>query len=132
MGLAYSLKFLWAPVVDRLDAPVFGRLGRRRSWMLLTKCSSPSACSAMLEPARSTGSRAIGALALLVAFSSSTQDIVVDAWRIEAAERLRRTGPAVGRVSARLPRRILVTDALILISASHFGWPFSYTRDGAC
>src|SRR5256885_16864324 len=37
VGLAYSLKFLWAPVVDRLDAPVFGRLGRRRSWMLLTQ-----------------------------------------------------------------------------------------------
>src|SRR5215813_14446416 len=37
VGLAYSLKFLWAPVVDRLDAPVIGRLGRRRSWMLLTQ-----------------------------------------------------------------------------------------------
>src|SRR6266700_6959003 len=36
VGLAYSLKFLWAPIVDRLDAPVFGGLGRRRSWMLLT------------------------------------------------------------------------------------------------
>src|ERR671931_9237 len=37
VGLAYSLKFLWAPVIDRLDAPLFGRLGRRRSWMLLTQ-----------------------------------------------------------------------------------------------
>src|SRR5512135_1994362 len=37
VGLAYSVKFLWAPVVDRLDAPLFGRLGRRRSWMLLTQ-----------------------------------------------------------------------------------------------
>src|SRR5437762_7168366 len=37
VGLAYSLKFLWAPFVDRLDAPGFGRLGRRRGWMLLTQ-----------------------------------------------------------------------------------------------
>src|SRR5262247_3201511 len=37
VGLTYSLKFLWAPFVDRLDAPVIGRLGRRRSWMLLTQ-----------------------------------------------------------------------------------------------
>src|SRR5499427_6514045 len=37
VGLAYSLKFLWAPLVDRLDAPLFGRLGRRRGWMLTTQ-----------------------------------------------------------------------------------------------
>src|SRR5215216_2121060 len=37
VGLAYSLKFLWAPIIDRVDAPLFGRLGRRRSWMLLTQ-----------------------------------------------------------------------------------------------
>ena len=37
VGLAYSLKFLWAPVVDRLDAPLFRRFGRRRSWMLVTQ-----------------------------------------------------------------------------------------------
>ena len=37
VGLAYSLKFLWAPIVDRVDAPVFGRFGRRRSWMLLAQ-----------------------------------------------------------------------------------------------
>src|SRR5881394_4640449 len=37
VGLAYSLKFLWAPIIDRLDAPVFGRLGRRRGWMLLAQ-----------------------------------------------------------------------------------------------
>src|SRR3954465_11634303 len=37
VGLAYSLKFLWAPFIDRLDAPIFGRLGRRRGWMLLSQ-----------------------------------------------------------------------------------------------
>src|SRR5947208_4095222 len=37
VGLAYSIKFLWAPIIDRVDAPVFGRLGRRRGWMVLTQ-----------------------------------------------------------------------------------------------
>src|SRR4026207_1257415 len=37
VGLAYSLKFLWAPIVDRVNAPLFGRFGRRRSWMLLAQ-----------------------------------------------------------------------------------------------
>src|ERR1700720_4687648 len=37
VGLAYSLKFLWAPVIDRVDAPVFGRLGRRRGWMIVSQ-----------------------------------------------------------------------------------------------
>ena len=37
VGLAYSLKFLWAPIVDRVNAPIFGRFGRRRSWMLLAQ-----------------------------------------------------------------------------------------------
>src|SRR3982074_2572504 len=37
VGLAYSLKFLWAPLIDRLDAPVFGRFGRRRGWLIVTQ-----------------------------------------------------------------------------------------------
>ena len=69
----------------------------------------------------------LGALALIVAFASSTQDIVVDAWRIEAAG----NGDELGLLSAayQLGYRgaLLVTDALILISASRFGWPLSYT-----
>jgi PAT family beta-lactamase induction signal transducer AmpG len=69
----------------------------------------------------------LGVLALIVAFASSTQDIVVDAWRIEAAG----NGDELGLLSAayQLGYRgaLLVTDALILISASRFGWPLSYT-----
>ena len=42
VGLAYSLKFLWAPLIDRLDAPGFGRLGRRRGWMIVSQLLSPS------------------------------------------------------------------------------------------
>src|SRR5215510_15961886 len=72
VGLAYSLKFLWAPVVDRLDAPVIGRLGRRRSWMLLTQSLIAIGLIGMASVGTSHGLAAIGALAVLVAFSSST------------------------------------------------------------
>src|SRR3954468_14197817 len=85
VGLAYSLKFLWAPIVDRVDAPLFGRLGRRRGWMLLSQLLVALGLLAISLTGLHAGLAAVGGLALVVAFSSSTQDIVVDAWRIEAA-----------------------------------------------
>src|SRR5262245_20102219 len=127
VGLAYSLKFLWAPVVDRLDAPLFGRFGRRRSWMLLTQALVAAGLLGLSVFGTKHGLTSVGVLAVLVAFSSSTQDIVVDAWRIEAA----RDSDELGLLSAayQLGYRgaLLVTDALILISANHLGWPISYT-----
>src|SRR5215217_1394000 len=78
VGLAYSLKFLWAPVVDRVDAPLFGRFGRRRSWMLLTQLFVAVGLLGLSISGTEHGLTAVGALAVLVAFSSSTQDIVVD------------------------------------------------------
>src|SRR5262249_12651665 len=127
VGLASSLKFLWAPVVDRLDAPLFGRFGRRRSWMLLTQALVAAGLLGLSVFGTKHGLTSVGVLAVLVAFSSSTQDIVVDAWRIEAA----RDSDELGLLSAayQLGYRgaLLVTDALILISANHLGWPISYT-----
>src|SRR3954449_8247801 len=83
VGLAYSLKFLWAPIVDRVDAPGFGRLGRRRGWMLLSQLLVASGLVGISVVGLNAGLAPLGVLALIVAFSSSTQDIVVDAWRIE-------------------------------------------------
>jgi PAT family beta-lactamase induction signal transducer AmpG len=126
VGLAYSLKFLWAPVVDRLDAPIFGRLGRRRSWMLLTQSLIAIGLLAMALTGINHGLATIGALALLVAFSSSTQDIVIDAWRIEAASDSDELGLLSAAYQLGYRAAIIVTDALILISANHFGWSLSY------
>lgn len=84
--LAYSLKFLWAPLVDRAKVPVVTKwLGHRRSWMLL--CQGLIVLGlwsiAGADPVSSLGLMAL--FAVLVGFVSATQDIVIDAWRIEAA-----------------------------------------------
>src|SRR3954464_7469650 len=126
VGLAYSLKFLWAPVVDRLDAPIFARLGRRRSWMLLTQTIIAIGLFGMAATGTTHGLVTIGALAVLVAFSSSTQDIVVDAWRIEAAADSDELGLLSAAYQLGYRAAIIVTDALILISAGHCGWRISY------
>ena len=127
VGLAYSLKFLWAPVVDRLDAPLFARFGRRRSWMLLTQVLVAVGLLGLSMSGPTHGLTAVGALALLVAFASSTQDIVVDAWRIEAASDSDELGLLSAAYQLGYRAALLVTDALILISANHLGWPVSYT-----
>src|SRR6266550_107266 len=126
VGLAYSLKFLWAPIIDRVNAPIAGRLGRRRGWMLASQLLIAGGLLAMSIVGLSAGLVTLGILALVVAFSSSTQDIVVDAWRIEAAS----DGDELGLLSSayQLGYRfaILITEAIILIIANHFGWPIGY------
>jgi len=126
VGLAYSLKFLWAPIIDRVDAPLLGRLGRRRGWMVLTQILIAAGLVAMGSIGLSAGLTAIGALALLIAFSSSTQDIVVDAWRIEAAADSDELGLLSAAYQFGYRIAILVSEAVILIIANHFGWRLSY------
>src|SRR5438874_283684 len=77
VGLAYSLKFLWAPLVDRLDAPGLGWLGRRRGWMVVSQLLVAVGLAAISMTGLKAGLATLGLLALIVAFSSSTQDIVV-------------------------------------------------------
>jgi PAT family beta-lactamase induction signal transducer AmpG len=126
VGLAYSLKFLWAPIVDRVDAPVFGRLGRRRGWMVIAQLLVAAGLVGMATTRLSAGLGPLGALALLVAFASATQDIVVDAWRIEAAADSDELGLLSAAYQLGYRAALLVTDAFILISANHLGWPISY------
>jgi PAT family beta-lactamase induction signal transducer AmpG len=127
VGLAYSIKYLWAPLMDRLNAPILGIwFGRRRSWMIFSQILVALGLLAMAVTGPTAGLTLVGAFALVVAFSSATQDIAVDAWRIEAAE----SGEELGLLSSayQLGYRaaLLATDALILASAQHFGWNISY------
>jgi MFS transporter, PAT family, beta-lactamase induction signal transducer AmpG len=126
VGLAYSVKVLWAPFVDRLDAPVFGRFGRRRGWMIVSQLLVAVGLLGLSAIGLKAGLAPLGALALVVAFSSSTQDIVVDAWRIEAADDSDELGLLSAAYQLGYRFALIVTDALILISANHLGWPISY------
>ncbi len=86
-ALGYSFKFVWAPLVDKLPLPVLSALlGRRRSWMLLAQLAVALAIvmMAMTNPVDNIPAMAIAAV--LLGFSSATQDIVIDAYRIEIAE----------------------------------------------
>jgi PAT family beta-lactamase induction signal transducer AmpG len=126
VGLAYSLKVFWAPLIDRLDAPLFGGLGRRRGWMAIAQILVGLGLAAMAVVGTKAGLTLIGAFALVVAFASATQDIVVDAWRIEAADDADELGLLSAAYQLGYRGALLVTDALILIAANHLGWPPSY------
>jgi PAT family beta-lactamase induction signal transducer AmpG len=87
VGITYSIKVFWAPVVDRLPIPFLTRaLGRRRSWMLVAQCGIAVGLLGIAVADASLGVGAVVFAALLVAFSSATQDVAIDAYRIEAAE----------------------------------------------
>src|SRR5205807_8383137 len=122
VGLAYSLKFLWAPFIDRLDAPGFGRLGRRRGWMIVSQLLVALGLAAIAAVGLKAGLALLGVVALLVAFSSSTQDIVVDAWRIEAASDADELGLLSAAYQFGYRFSALITEAVILVAANYWGW----------
>ena len=88
-ALGYSFKFLWAPLIDLMPLPwLTARMGRRRSWLLLTQAAVIVAILAMaaVNPAGEHGQLTLMALAaVLLGFSSASQDVVIDAYRIECA-----------------------------------------------
>jgi len=133
VGIVYSVKFFWAPVVDRLPLPLLHRLlGRRRSWMLLGQAGIAIGLFNMAHLQPESGHlAAVALLALLVAFASATQDIAVDAWRIEAAP-----APMQGVMAAayQLGYRIalMVAGAGALWIAADHGWRIAYLSMAAC
>jgi len=131
VGIAYSLKFLWAPLIDRVDLPLFRRLGHRRGWMMFSQIVVGLALLAMGGTGTKAGLGRLGALALVVAFASSTQDIVVDAWRIESAHDEEEQGLLASAYQFSYRLALLATDSLILILAAAVGWRISYGIYGA-
>ncbi len=86
IGILYSIKFFWAPVVDRLPLPLLTRLlGQRRGWMLLAQGTIACGLIGLAHTDPLDGLAVVAGFALLVAFGSATQDIVIDAFRIESA-----------------------------------------------
>lgn len=126
VSLAYSLKFVWAPVIDRLDLPVLSRLlGRRRSWMMLSQIAVAAGLVAMsfADPAQSLVYMV--ACALMIAFASATQDIVVDGWRIDAAP-TERQGLMLGSYQLGYAIARAFAGAGALYIAQGAGWDIAY------
>ena len=122
VGLPYTLKFLWAPVMDRFVPPW---LGRRRGWMMLTQTGLMAGVAGMAITEPRTALPMFGALALLVAFLSASQDIVFDAYRTDVLEpKERGWGAAVWVAGYRLA--LLVAGSLALILADRVGWMNAY------
>jgi PAT family beta-lactamase induction signal transducer AmpG len=127
VGLTYSLKFLWAPLIDKVDVPGLGHaLGHRRGWMLAAQLGVIASLAAMALTGPSAGLTLFGAFALATAFTSATQDIVVDAWRIEVADDAEELALLTAAHQLGYRAALLVTEALILIVAAAIGWPASY------
>lgn len=126
VGITYSIKILWAPVVDRLALPVLTRLlGRRRAWMLLAQLGLAAGLAAIAAHDPAQELRAVVLLALAIAFASATQDICIDAWRIEAAPPEHQGAMAAAyQLGYRAGLIAAGTGALLL--AGSFGWPRAY------
>lgn len=131
VGIAYSLKFLWAPLLDRTRVPVLGALGRRRGWILLTQLLVGSGLIIMSMLGTGHGLTMLGAVALAVAFSASTQDTAIDAWRIESAQNRDELGLLTSAYTFGFRAALLGTEAIILPIAQRIGWNASYSVYGA-
>ena len=130
IGLAYAFKFLWSPLVDRTPLPLLSRLGRRRSWLLLCQLVLVGTFFAL---ALSDPRLAIGAFALVAvigAFASATQDVVIDAWRIDVADE--RATVEILSAIYQFGYRIaaLIGGALALVLSERMSWPTVYAVMG--
>lgn len=130
VGLAYGWKFVWSPVLDRFRPPFLGRLGRRRGWLALIQLALIGAIAALGSCRPETQLGLTAAAAVLVAFLSASQDIVIDAWRIELlAERQQGAGAAAAVAGYRVALLVAGAGALLVAEAS--GWLWAYAAMAA-
>ena len=122
VGLPYTLKFLWSPLLDRFAFPLFGR---RRGWILVFQALLLILIFAMSMVSPSKAPWMLAFLAFGLAFASSSQDIVVDAYRAEVLrEKERGLGAAVSVTGYRVA--MLISGALALILSGILGWQATY------
>lgn len=136
IGLAYAFKWMWSPLVDRLPLPLLtGLLGRRRSWLLASQLTIALALLGMAatDPAENLSRMAYCALA--VAFASATQDIALDAYRIEAVEQRLQGAMAATYQGGYRIAMIVASAGVLWLAASvdatelvyeHAPWRFAY------
>jgi PAT family beta-lactamase induction signal transducer AmpG len=123
-GMTYALKFLWAPLLDHWRLPLFTRLGVRRGWLLFAQLGV--LCGLLLMALFTPHQLRPFVLAtLLVAFMGATQDIAIDAYRIEIAPASAQ-GALVATYSLGYRLGLLLAGAVALILADHIAWPKVY------
>ncbi len=125
VGLAYSLKFFWSPIVDRWRLPGLGALGQRRSWMMFAQFGVIAGLIAMALHDPASGAQQMALLATLTAFCAATQDIAVDAYRIESAG-ADWQGATVATYQIGYQLALICSGAIALLVASHQGWTGAY------
>ena len=129
-GTPYTFKFLWAPLVDRMPLPFLTRrLGRRRSWALVTQVFLMAAIFSLGATDPSSNAFLTALLGLMVAFCSATQDIVIDAYRVEILEE-NQYGAGAAMIVLGYRIGMLVSGAGALYLASFFGWFAAYAFMG--
>ena len=132
VGLTYSIKVIWAPVIDRLPLPFLTNLlGKRRSWMLLAQVGISAGLMTLAELNPQVQIELIAATAVWIAFCSATQDIVIDAYRIEAIAPEYQAAMAATYVFG-YRVALLVSGAGAFYIAEYIGWNAAYSAMALC
>ncbi len=135
VGTPYTIKFLWAPLIDALDVPFLRALGRRRGWLLLSQFLLIAAIVLLGACDPAVSPLVVAAGALMVATASATQDIVVDAFRVESLDESEQAAGMASYVAAyRIGMLASTAGALFLVSGfdaffglgHHAAWSAGY------
>ena len=123
IGLAYSFKFLWSPVVDRLNLPGLGSLGRRKSWIALGQIvvGTCLALLALTNPASAIGNFVL--IAFIAAIAAASHDIAIDAWRIDQADEATPVELLSAVYQFGYRTASIVGGAVALVLAARMSWP---------
>lgn len=128
VGLPYTFKFLWAPLMDRFEVPF---LGRRRGWLVLTQLALAGALFLMSLYSPKTETQAMALIAVLIAFLSASQDVVIDAYRTDVLEQAERgLGSSLSVFGYRLAMILSGGIALMWadpVSGAGYSWSKIYT-----
>ena len=117
----WTFKFLWSPLMDRFG-PRFPRMGRRRSWILVCQLLLAVTILVLAGAGTTADVTVIALLALVIAFGSASQDIVIDAYAVEVLERSEQ-GLAVGARTALARTAVLLSGAVTITLGQRLGWP---------
>ncbi len=128
VGTPYAFKFLWSPLIDRLPPPI--PLGRRRGWGVAIQLALIAATLGLGSCNPKTDLALMGTLAILVAFLSASQDVVIDAYRVEILTPDQQ-GPGAAMIQTGYRIAMLISGAGALIVAARFGWFAAYATMAA-